>query len=168
MAMNNASSAGLAPTNMSHRQESRVTAKHKPTTAIIKNPTLEAAPITPANFENAMKQSRWVSQAVMYGDRRPFPVAILTLDEEERPALAEELGIENDDNLPSNPKVTDLLQKVVDDVNSKFAQVEQVKKFRVLPHDLTIESGDLTPSLKVKRNIVHEKYADVYDSMYTS
>jgi long-chain acyl-CoA synthetase len=124
--------------------------------------------LTPANFENAMKQNRWVSQAVMYGDRRPFPVAIVTLDPEELPALAAELGIENDDLLYSNPKVTDLIQSVVDEVNVKFAQVEQVKKFRILPHDLTIETGELTPSLKVKRNVVHEKFADVYDSMYNA
>jgi long-chain acyl-CoA synthetase len=124
--------------------------------------------LTPANFENAMKQNRWVSQSVMYGDRRPFPVAIVTLDDEERPALAAQLGIENDAQLYADPKVTDLIQKVIDDVNSKFAQVEQVKKFRILPHDLTIESGDLTPSLKVKRNVVHEKYADLYDSMYNN
>jgi long-chain acyl-CoA synthetase len=124
--------------------------------------------LTPANFENAMKQNRWVSQAVMYGDRRPYPVAIVTLDEEERPALAAQLEIENDDLLYANPKVTDLIQGVIDEVNTKFAQVEQVKKFRILPHDLTIESGDLTPSLKVKRNIVHEKYEETYDSMYNS
>ena len=124
--------------------------------------------LTPANFENAMKQNRWVSQAVMYGDRRPYPVALLTLDPEELPALAAELGIENDDHIYSNPKVTDLIQAVVDEVNTKFAQVEQVKKFRILNHDLTIETGELTPSLKVKRNIVHEKYEDIYDAMYSS
>jgi long-chain acyl-CoA synthetase len=124
--------------------------------------------LTPANFENAMKQNRWVSQAVMYGDRRPYPVAIVTLDDEERPALAAQLGIENDDLLYANPKVTDLIQEVVDQVNTKFAKVEQVKKFRILPHDLTMESGDLTPSMKVKRNVVHEKYEDTYDAMYNS
>jgi long-chain acyl-CoA synthetase len=124
--------------------------------------------LTPANFENAMKQNRWVSQAVMYGDRRPYPVALLTLDPEELPALAAQLEIPNDDHLFSDPKVTDLIQAVVDEVNTKFAQVEQVKKFRILNHDLTIETGELTPSLKVKRNIVHEKYADIYDAMYSS
>ena len=122
--------------------------------------------LTPANFENAMKQNRWVSQAVMFGDRRPYPVALLTLDPEELPALAAQLEIENDDNIYSNPKVTDLIQAVVDEVNTKFAQVEQVKKIRILNHDLTLETGELTPSMKVKRNVVHEKYADIYDAMY--
>jgi long-chain acyl-CoA synthetase len=122
--------------------------------------------LTPANFENAMKQNRWVSQAVMYGDRRPFPVALVTLDPEELPALAAQLEIENDDHIYSNPKVTDLIQAVVDEVNTKFAQVEQVKKFRILNHDLTIDTGELTPSLKVKLNIVHDKYDQIYVSMY--
>lgn len=122
--------------------------------------------LTPANFENAMKQNRWVSQAVMFGDRRPYPVALLTLDPEELPALAAQLEIENDGNIFSNPKVTDLIQAVVDEVNTKFANVEQVKKIRILGHDLTIETGELTPSMKVKRNVVHEKYADIYAAMY--
>lgn len=124
--------------------------------------------LTPANFENAMKQNRWVSQAVMFGDRRPYPVALLTLDPDELPALAAQLEIENNHNIYSNPKVTDLIQAVVDEVNTKFAQVEKVKKFRILDHDLTLETGELTPSMKVKRNVVHEKYADIYDAMYES
>jgi long-chain acyl-CoA synthetase len=124
--------------------------------------------LTPANFENSMKQNRWVSQAVMYGDRRPYPVAILTLDPDEAPVLAAELGIEPGESMATDPKVIDTIQAVLDEVNKKFAPVEQVKKFRILPNDLTIESGDLTPSLKVKRNVVHEKYADLYDGMYTS
>jgi long-chain acyl-CoA synthetase len=122
--------------------------------------------LTPANFENAMKQNRWVSQAVMFGDRRPYPVALLTLDPEETPALAAELGIEVTDKIGDDPAVRAMLQDVVDKVNSKFAPVEQIKKFRVLDHDLTMESGDLTPSLKVKRNVVYESYADVFAGMY--
>ena len=58
------------------------------------------------------------------------------------------------------------IQAVVDKVNEKFANVEQVKKFRILDHDLTIESGDLTPSMKVKRSVVYDTYADVFASMY--
>jgi long-chain acyl-CoA synthetase len=122
--------------------------------------------LTPANFENAMKQNRWVSQAVMFGDRRPYPVALLTLDPEEIPALAAKYGIEANSGIGDDPQVREEIQGVVDQVNTKFAQVEQVKKFRILDHDLTIESGDLTPSLKVKRNVVYEAYADVFSGMY--
>ncbi|MGH2905412.1 MAG: AMP-dependent synthetase/ligase [Solirubrobacterales bacterium] len=122
--------------------------------------------LTPANFENAMKQNRWVSQAVMFGDRRPYPVALLTLDPEEVPALAAKLGIEVTDTIGEEPAVREEIQAVVDKVNEKFASVEQVKKFRILDHDLTMESGDLTPSMKVKRNVVYDKYADVFAAMY--
>jgi long-chain acyl-CoA synthetase len=124
--------------------------------------------LTPANWENAMKQSRWVSQAVMYGDRRPYPTAIITLDPEEAAALRTELGLAEDTSLHDNTAVIALIQDVVDMVNEKFAQVEQVKKIRILDHDLTIETGELTPSMKVKRNVVHEKYEHMYDEMYAS
>ena len=123
--------------------------------------------ITPANWENAMKQNRWISQAVMYGDRRPYLTALLTIDPEEAPALAAELGLDPSEPIAEDLAVHALLQKVVDEVNKKFATVEQVKKFAVLPQDLTIEDGSLTPSMKVKRNIVHERYAALYDRLYT-
>lgn len=126
--------------------------------------------LTPANFENAMKQNRWVSQAVMFADRKPYPVALVTLDVEELPALAAQVGIETADNatMAEDPKVRDVIQDVIDGVNVKFAPVEQVKKFRILDHDLTQETGELTPTMKVKRNVVYEKYADVFESMYAA
>lgn len=126
--------------------------------------------LTPANFENAMKQNRWVSQAVMYGDKRPYPVALVTLDPEELPALAASLGIESADNaaLAKDPAVIAEIQAVVDHVNEEFSRVAQVKKFAILDHDLTQPTGELTPTLKVKRNVVYEKYADVFDSLYAN
>jgi long-chain acyl-CoA synthetase len=108
--------------------------------------------LTPANIENDLKQSRWISQAVMYGDRRPYPVALITLDPEE---------------IANDPKVHELVQGVLDDANRKYAQVEQVKKFAILDHDLSQETGELTPTLKVKRNVVNEKYADLFEQLYS-
>src|SRR5918995_1830075 len=93
--------------------------------------------ITPANLENGLKQNRWISQAVVVGDRRPYLIALITLDPEEAPALAEQVG-----------------------------PVEQIKRFEILDHDLSQETGELTPTLKVKRNVVHEKFADVVDRVY--
>jgi long-chain acyl-CoA synthetase len=124
--------------------------------------------ITPANWENSMKQSRWVSQAVMYGDRRPFLTGLVTLDPEEIVAWAKQNGIESTDigELARNEKVRELIQGVVDELNTKYAQVEQVKKFTILDHDLTQETGELTPTMKVKRNVCYEKYASVLDAMY--
>ena len=124
--------------------------------------------LTPANFENDLKQSRWVSQCVMHGDRRPFPVALVTLDEEEIVPWAEGEGLPTDiPTLANEPKVRELIQIEVDRANQKLAQVEQVKKFVILDHDLTQETGELTPTLKVKRNIVNEKYADLFDDLYS-
>ena len=115
--------------------------------------------LTPANLENDLKQSRWISQAVMYGDRRPYPVALITLDEEELAAA----GIERDSD-----EARALVQEALDRANEKYAQVEQIKKFAILDHDLSQETGELTPTLKVKRNVVYEKYADLFDELYGS
>src|SRR3954451_7098471 len=125
--------------------------------------------LTPANFENDLKQTRWVSQCVMHGDRRPFPVALITLDEEEILPWAREQGIGETSMaaLAQHPKVVELIQAEVDKANAKYAQVEQVKKFCILDHDLAQETGELTPTLKVKRNVVNEKYAGLFDALYT-
>jgi long-chain acyl-CoA synthetase len=123
--------------------------------------------LAPANLENDLKQSRWISQAVMYGDRRPFPVAIVTLDPEEILPWAKEQGLPEDMSaLAEDTKVNNLVQRVLDEANQKYAQVEQIKKFKILPRDLSLESGELTPTLKVKRNVVYERYADVFDQLY--
>jgi long-chain acyl-CoA synthetase len=123
--------------------------------------------LTPANIENDLKQSPWISQAVMHGDRRPFPVALITLDEEEIVPWAEKQGLATDmASLSKDPRVIELIQADLDRANSKYAQVEQIKKFTILDHDLAQESGELTPTLKVKRNVVNEKYAALFDSMY--
>jgi long-chain acyl-CoA synthetase len=125
--------------------------------------------LTPANLENDLKQSQWVSQAVMHGDRRPFPVMLVTLDEEEIVKFADEKGLDKDiASLSQAPEVRELIQGVLDNANSKYAQVEQVKKFVILDHDLSQETGELTPTMKVKRNVVNEKYAGLFDSLYSS
>jgi long-chain acyl-CoA synthetase len=126
--------------------------------------------ITPANLENGLKQNRWISQAVVVGDRRPYLVALVTLDPEEAPALAQQLEIEAADPaaLSQNEKVRNEVQKAIDEVNSHVGPVEQIKRFEILDHDLSQETGELTPTLKVKRNVVHEKFADVVDRIYSA
>jgi long-chain acyl-CoA synthetase len=124
--------------------------------------------LTPANLENDMKQTRWVSQAVMYGDRRPYPVMLITLDEEQVVPWAKDQGIEDTSvaSLANDPKVRELIQSELDKANGKYATVEQVKRFFILDHDLSQETGELTPTLKVKRNVVNEKYADAFADLY--
>jgi long-chain acyl-CoA synthetase len=121
--------------------------------------------ITPANLENGLKQNRWISQAVVVGDKRPYLVALITLDPEEAPNFASEHGLEVAD-LPESEEMRAEVQKVVDEVNSKVGRVEQIKKFKILPQDLSQEGGELTPTLKVKRNIVGEKYDADIDALY--
>jgi len=124
--------------------------------------------LTPANLENDLKQSRFISQAVMYGDRRPFPVALITLDPEEIGPWAKERGLPEDPaELAKADEVRELVQKELDRANSNYAQVEQIKKFTILDHDLSVENGELTPTLKVKRNVINEHFAELFESMYS-
>lgn len=125
--------------------------------------------ITPANLENDLKQCRWISQAVMHGDQRPYPVVLITLDEEEIVTYAREHNLPEDTSkLCEESSVREMIGEQVEHANRRYAPVEQVKKFVILPHDLTQETGELTPTLKVKRNVVAAKYADVLDSLYAS
>ncbi|HWX73921.1 MAG TPA: long-chain fatty acid--CoA ligase, partial [Solirubrobacteraceae bacterium] len=112
--------------------------------------------LTPANIENDLKQCRWISQAVMHGDARPYPVVLITLDEEEIPIYASEHGLPQDiPSLARDPQIRELIKDEIDRANTKYAQVEQVKKFAILDHDLSQATGELTPTLKVKRNVVN-------------
>ena len=126
--------------------------------------------LTPANLENDLKRSRWISQAVVYGDRRPYPVALITLDPEEIVHFAREHGLPEDDlaALSRSPEARDLVQGVIEEVNANYARVEQIKRFFIVDHDLSQETGELTPTLKVKRNVVNEKYAAEFDALYAS
>jgi long-chain acyl-CoA synthetase len=123
--------------------------------------------LTPANIENDLKQSPFISQAVMYGDRKPFPVAMITLDPEEIVPWAKEQGLPEDvESLAEHEKVHEMIQAELDRANSNYARVEQVKKFTILDHDLSVETGELTPSLKVKRNVIYDRYGDLFESLY--
>ncbi len=121
--------------------------------------------ITPANLENGLKQNRWISQAVVVGDRRPFLVALITIDPEEAPAFAEKHGVAVED-LPDSEAMRAEVQAAVDGVNAKVGPVEQIKRFKILPRDLTQETGELTPTLKVKRNVVSDRNAAEIDALY--
>jgi long-chain acyl-CoA synthetase len=123
--------------------------------------------ITPANLEAEIKQLPLVSQCVVIGDRRPYLVALVTLDPEEAVAYAKEHDLPEDPAaLAAHPDVKARIMAHVDQINEKFARVEQVKKVKVLPQDLSQEGGELTPTMKVKRNVVAEKYAGEVEELY--
>jgi long-chain acyl-CoA synthetase len=125
--------------------------------------------ITPANLENEVRRHPLVSHCVVVGDRRPYLVALITLEPEEAVAFAREHGLPEDpEELASSPKVRDVLQAHVEKINEKFAQVEQIKKIAILPNDLSQESGELTPTLKVKRAVVADRHAEEIAKLYAA
>jgi long-chain acyl-CoA synthetase len=118
--------------------------------------------------ENDLKRSRWISQAVMHADRRPYPVALITLDPDEIVHFAREHALPEDiASLHREPKVVELIQGELDGVNERYARVEQIKRFFILDHDLSQETGELTPTLKVKRNVVNDLYAAEFERLYS-
>jgi long-chain acyl-CoA synthetase len=124
--------------------------------------------ITPSQIENAIRQSRWISQAVVYGDRKPYLTALITLDPDEAPALAEHVGASDKDPaaLARNEAVRSEIQKAIDEANKRFARIEQVKKFDILARDFSPEEDELTPTLKLKRNVVYDRYDDEFQALY--
>jgi long-chain acyl-CoA synthetase len=126
--------------------------------------------ISPSNLENALKLCRWISQAVVFGDRKPYLTALLTIDPDEAGALAEKVGSDSKApaDLAKHEAVRAELQAAVDETNKKFARIEQVKKFTILERDLSQEHEELTPTLKVKRNVVYERYAGEFAALYAS
>ena len=108
--------------------------------------------IAPQNLENALKASRFISQALVVGDRRPYVTALITLDDAEVDA--------------SGREPQELVQEIVDDVNRDRVRVEQIKRFTILPRDFSQEEGEVTPTLKLRRKIVHEHFAEQIEQLY--
>ena len=123
--------------------------------------------ITPANLENGLKQNRYISQAVVVGDRRPYLVALITIDPDELGGFAQEHGLEPD-QVAESDAMREEVQRAVDEVNARVGRVEHIKKFKILPEDLSQATGELTPTLKVKRNVVNEKFAGEVEKLYSS
>jgi long-chain acyl-CoA synthetase len=125
--------------------------------------------ITPANLEAEIKQHPLVSQCVVIGDRRPYLVGLVTLDPDEAVAYAKQHDLPEDpEALASNEQVKAEIEAHLAEINKKFARVEQVKKIRILPHDLSQAGGELTPTLKVKRAAVASNYEREIDELYNS
>ncbi|MCA9925312.1 MAG: AMP-binding protein [Anaerolineales bacterium] len=122
--------------------------------------------IAPKNIEAALKNLDLVAQAVVIGEKRRFITALLTLDPEVAPKFAAKHGLEGQ-TLHDHPTLLAHIQKEIDEkVNLLFARVEHVRDFRVLPRDFTVEDGELTPTMKIKRRIINENFAEEIESMY--
>ena len=106
---------------------------------------------------------------MVIGDRRPYLVALITLDQEALTRFAAEQGtLDEPAAMVNSAIVREELEKHIEEVNTHFARVEQVKRFQVLPVDLSQEGGELTPTLKIKRPVVASKYADQIEELYSS
>lgn len=121
--------------------------------------------VSAANIEAALKQCRWISQAIVIGDRRPYLVALLTLDPEEAVAFAAAHGMPVAEVAASSEMRAEV-QAAVDRINSTVGPVEQVKRFEVLPEDFSQANGELTPTMKAKRSVIESRYADRIDAIY--
>ncbi|MFF4127245.1 AMP-dependent synthetase/ligase [Microbispora rosea] len=126
--------------------------------------------VSPAAIEGHLKEHPLIGQALAYGDRRPYPVAILTLDGEVAPEWARARGIAfgSLSDLAAHPDVLKEVEAAVEAANRKLARVQQVKRWRLLPVEWTAETAELTPSLKLKRRVVHARYAEVIEELYTT
>jgi long-chain acyl-CoA synthetase len=123
--------------------------------------------VAPQNIENDLKTSKYVSQALVVGDERPYVAALLTLDPVEIGRWAADQGIDGDlAALAHDPRVRELLQETVDEANRERSRYEQVKRFALLPRDFTMEEGEITPTLKLRRRAVQDHFANEIDALY--
>ena len=124
--------------------------------------------IAPQNIENRLKGDPFISQAMVHGDKRPYPVALITLNPEELAKFAKAEGILDTEptSLAKNPKVVERVSRSVEVRNEELQSYAKIKKFSILPIDFTVENGLLTPTLKVKRKLITEKYRETLDSLY--
>jgi long-chain acyl-CoA synthetase len=123
--------------------------------------------IPAARIENEISDNRWISQAVVYGDEKNYLVALITIDEDERSKLASEAGVDDDaESMAQSDEVREEIWKAIEEANGNFAKIEQVKKFTILEHDLSQDEGEITPTMKVKRNAVYENHRDRFEALY--
>ena len=124
--------------------------------------------VAPQPIENLLKCDPFISQAVLIGDRRKFISALIAADPQRLAAYAKEKGIPYTDlaELQDDPRIVELYRQCVASCMEGLSNFEKVKKFRLLPRELSLEDGELTPTLKTKRRVVAEKFAELIESMY--
>lgn len=124
--------------------------------------------VAPQHIEGLLKTEPLISQVMVHGDRRKFLSALVTLNPDELKNLAKRLGVEegNYENLTQDPKVFDWVRRRIEEKNKNLASYESIKRFAILDKDFTVEGGELTPTLKVKRKLLTERYKDILDAFY--
>ncbi len=125
--------------------------------------------VAPQNIENMLKTHPLFSQIVVHGDRRKYLTALITLNPDELKQRARDSGISFNEysDLIRHPKVHDMVKRIIDEKNQELPKYESIKRFAVLDEDFSVESGELTPTLKVKRKVINERYKDILDKLYS-
>lgn len=125
--------------------------------------------IAPALIENLLKEHHLISQSLVYGDGKSYLVALITLNPLETESHARARGIPYQDfaDLTRSAEIRALVQTIVEEVNKKLSSTERIRKFAILDHDLTIEDEEITPTMKIKRKVVTERYGDILKGLYT-
>lgn len=125
--------------------------------------------IAPQKIENMVKSYKLISQFVVYGDRRNYLTALVSLDRQQAIAFANENQIlfSQYSELIKHPKIRAKVQQILDEINGHLASFEAIKKFVILPNEFSVESGELTPSMKIRRNVINEQYQSYFNSMYS-
>jgi long-chain acyl-CoA synthetase len=124
--------------------------------------------VAPAVLEDRLRANPVISQAIVVGDNKPFIAALITIDEEQLPTWAEANGKAGKklSELIDDPELHAEVEKAVNEANKAVSRAESIRKWTILPQDLTIEGGELTPTLKVKRNVVHDRYGEKIEELY--
>ncbi len=125
--------------------------------------------VAPQNIENSLKNARWISQALIVGDRRPHLTALITLDEDELRKWAKERSLNGSlAELSQRSEVRALIDEAVEGINADLAHHEQVRAFAILPRDFSADENEITPTLKLKRRLCEEHFATEIDALYAS
>ncbi len=116
-----------------------------------------------------MKEHHLISHALIYGDGKSYLVALITLNPVETESYARASNITYDDfaDLTRSEPINNLVREVVEKVNARVSSTEAIKKFALLDHDLTIDADEITPTMKIKRSVVTERYIGIIESLYT-
>jgi long-chain acyl-CoA synthetase len=125
--------------------------------------------VSPAQLEDSVRAHPLVSQALVVGDNKPFVAALVTIDPEALPGWLERNGLPADtpiSDLVDNKKMIADIDEAIKSANDQVSRAEAIKKFRIIKDDFTIESGELTPTLKLKRNVIHDSHADEIEGLY--
>ena len=123
--------------------------------------------VAPVGIEGIIKEDPLISQVVVYGDRKKYLTALITLDEDGLEDTAKDLKIKGSyKELTQHPLIREEVEKIIEEKNKNLARFETIKNFFILEHELTIEDGDLTPTMKVKRKEAYKKYGDLVEALY--